>query len=240
MSWGVLEGHERFDERGIAKAKAQGRKWSKADARPLGPQWWGSDRRHNSLYATRVRAFFIGAWLVLVPLLLLWGFVSGPRGMIPKSAVELMLILGIPLGLAALSWGYLMPRYWEGARWRLSLDPEGLHYEAKSYWAPFGSAESWSVRVQDVSRVETGPAADWEPTRSGFLRDKPTPREEMQTFLFMADGSRRVVATVHGGRESLLTLAESIRSSLPTMREQTERAATKRALSSEPGEGFRV
>jgi hypothetical protein len=76
--------------------------------------------------------------------------------------------------------------------------------------------------------------------RRGLLRDRPVPREEVQAFLFMADSSRRVIATVHGGRESMSTLAQSIRSALQAMRERAERSESGHAASSEPGEGFRI
>jgi hypothetical protein len=241
MTWQILDGHERFDERGITKARAEGRKWNRDDMKPLGPLWWGRDSRLNPLHTTRPRAFLIGGWLVLVPLLLLWGFVSGPRGMIPKGVAELMLIISFLPGLAVLFYGFAMPRFFEGLRWRLSLDSEGLHHEAQSYWAPLvSSPKSWSVPLDAIARVETGATAEWEPMRRGLLRDKPVPREEVQTFLFMADGSRRVIATVHGGRESMSTLGQSIRSALQAMRESAERSGSGHAASSEPGEGFRI
>ncbi|HEV2817038.1 MAG TPA: hypothetical protein VGW40_07440 [Allosphingosinicella sp.] len=238
MTWQIFEAHDRVDERVVARARAEGRKWNMDDMKHLGPEWSGGDRRLNPLHATRPRAFFVGGWLVLVPLLVLLGFVFGPRGMIPKGAVELMLIVAFFPGVAVLAYGFLMPRFLEGLRWRLSLESNGLHYQAQSYWAPFvSSPEGWAVPLASIARVETGATADWEPVRRAVLREKPVPREEVQTFLFMDDGSRRVIATVHGGRESMSTLAHSIRSWLQAMRERMDRTARDDFVTVS-GEGF--
>jgi len=238
MTWQIFEAHDRVDERVVARARAQGRKWNMDDMKHLGPEWSGRDRRLNPLYAARPRAFRGGGWLVLVPLMVMWGFVSGPRGMIPNGAVELMLIVAFVPGVAVLAYSFLMPRWLEGVHWRLSLESDRLHYRAESYWAPFGSSPAgWAVPLASIARVETGATADWEPVRRAVLRKKPVPREEVQTFLFMDDGSRRVIASVHGGRESMSTLAHSIRSWLQAMRERMDRAA-RDDVGTVSGEGF--
>lgn len=231
MTWHILQAHNRIDDRVVAKARAEGRKFSRADMKHLGPEWWGADRRLNPLHATRPRAFLMGGWLVGIFLLTLLAWRSG---LISTSSVELLAIFALLPGVAALIYGFEMPRFLASHSWRLMLDDEGLHYQPVSYWEPFVRIEGWSVPLHEVARVETGATADWAPMRSFLLRDKPTPREEVQTFLFLADGSRRVIATVHGGRESMSTLAHSIRSSLQAMRERRVRSE----IATVSGEGF--
>lgn len=203
-------------------------------------QWRGIDQYLNPLWAIRRRAFFIGGWLALLAALILWGSVSGPRGMIPKSVVELFLILGM-LGTVVLFSAWCVTRFYDGLRWRLTHNDGSLVYEASAYWGRVIAApKSWSEPLDQIARVEVGASVDWKATRPGLLGERPVPREEAQVFLFMADGSRRVIATVYDGRARLSTLAQSIRSSLQVLRERTERGASASVLASEPGEGFRV
>jgi hypothetical protein len=238
----------RTDERALARA--QRGSWNLDEMKDLGPQWRGRNRYLNPLHATRPRAIFIGGWLVLFPLLVLWAFVSGPRGMVPRSVVETLLILAFLPGVATLFYAFAMPRFFESQSWVLSLDRQGLTYRARSYWEPLLAApEGWSARLDDVARVETAATAQWEPTRRALLGDKPAPREEVQAFLFMTDGSRRVIATVHGGRESMATLAHSIRSRLDQWQHAglgagrwsgAARAPASAVPDADPDEGFRL
>jgi hypothetical protein len=205
-------------------------------------EWWGTNRHLNPLASTRPVAFSSGAALVSAFLLALWVYVSGPRGMIPQWVMEFISLIAFLPGFLALSYAFLVPPLLDGLVWQLTLEGDVLTYRAQSYWHPIiRKMESWSVPFDKVARVETGATSDWQPTRPGLLWDKPVPRNEAQTFLFMDDGSRRVIATLHDGRESLSTLAQSMRSHF----ERRRSTAAARPLSTQEsirvahaGEGF--
>lgn len=223
---------------------SRGEDWHRANRHLIEDrrQWFGVDEHLNPLWKTRFRAYVIGGWFVVVPLLLLWGFISGPHGMIPISLVKLTVYFGLFPG-TCLVWFYAwdVRRLYNGLRWRLWLEDGALAYEASARWGSIiASPQRWSVRLDQIARVEMGATADWQATRRVLLWERPVPREEAQVFLFMADGSRRVIATAHDGRESLSALAQSIRTFVQTMRELTDRDAGGGLPASEAGEGFRV
>lgn len=77
--------------------------------------------------------------------------------------------------------------------------------------------------LASVARVESGLTRDWAPARryrthivGSLLRRVPD--HEYQTFLVLADGSRRVVRTVNADREGTAMLAHSIRAWLEACR----------------------
>lgn len=114
----------------------------------------------------------------------------------------------------------------------------------------------WSVSLDDIARVESGRTAEWIPHRAmahgplwasgrdgdgvlfggGFVAVPPT---EYQTFLFLSDGSRRVISTLHNGREETAKLAASVRAWV-----EAQRAAPPEILlvdsAAERGEGFDI
>lgn len=237
MTWKIFgeDGHgsniDRPEARAaIARAVAERGKWSGADLEPLGlgPSWYGEIQRLNPLYAGKRRALAMGVGYVGLALLVVWLAASGPRGMVPGVAVSLLVAIGVFLGLPALAWGLGMPRYLPGRRWSLHLSRGGFIYELPAFLHPLVKrVDGWSVALDAVARVETAATAEWEPTRRGWFGDKPTPREEFQTFLFMADGSRRVVAVEQDGRESMARLAASIRAALAQVRDGRPVAAAR-------------
>lgn len=186
----------------------------------LGPIWRGDNAHLFQLHALRGRALVFALVYLGLGALALWGFVSGPRGMVPQVVVNLLLLFALVLGAPALLFAFLAPETVPGNRWSLDLRDGRFHYQAASYWWPLVAGKaSWSAGLDDVARVEAGARAEWQPTRPGFIGKRPTPRDEWQTFLFLSDGSRRVVATVHEGREEMLQLAHSIRSYVLAARE---------------------
>jgi hypothetical protein len=99
----------------------------------------------------------------------------------------------------------------------------------------------WSVPITSIARVEISATAQWVPARPGLVGDNPVSGDEVQAFLFMDNGSRRVIATEHGGRESLSKLTHSIRTWLDRQR-QAERITgeTPPIARLEPADGFNI
>lgn len=120
--------------------------------------------------------------------------------------------------------------------WGLSLAGNRLDYRAH---------DGWAVAVGDVSRVEIAKTADYTGTRNvnhltRALGVKPSidfsafkvPENEWQVFLFMADGTRRVVHHANADRDGCAALAASIRSALAAA------TAKPAAISAPPSQGF--
>lgn len=119
---------------------------------------------------------------------------------------------------------------WLTQEWTLRGDKGALTYKG---------AASWSVHVDQVASVEASQTINWQRVRQypGVKDGALIPEFEWQTFLVMADQSRRVILTANAGREACTTLAASIRAYV-----EAERAAAKSApvaVSTSPdGEGF--
>ncbi len=108
--------------------------------------------------------------------------------------------------------------------WVLKGSAEDLEYKAEAFSQPLDPLEvsrdgsSWKVRLADVVRVETGFTREWQAVRKyqggplGQTLTQRVPEVEVQTFLFMADGTRRVFYTANADREGANALALSVRS----------------------------
>lgn len=101
-------------------------------------------------------------------------------------------------------------------------------------------AESWTAPLSEIARVEAGMTKQWIGSRRiGALIHEVSPYEA-QAFLFMNDGSRRVICSVNGNLEATATLAQSVRSWLEEVKAvppaQPQRAEARPA--NEWREGF--
>ncbi|HYH70389.1 MAG TPA: hypothetical protein VEX16_03700 [Methyloceanibacter sp.] len=117
--------------------------------------------------------------------------------------------------------------------WRLEATPGNLCYNAEDftpYLDPRGVSRQghfWLVTLDQIARVESGPTVEWQRMREyegrpSFMDQfQPIPPAEYQTFLFLNDGSRRVILTANADRESCGTLAMSIRAWLVEQRNRT-------------------
>ena len=72
-------------------------------------------------------------------------------------------------------------------------------------------AELWKASLADIARVEAGSTKQWIGSRRLGNVIHPVSDGESQTFLFMNDGSRRVICSINGNRESAAMLAQSVR-----------------------------
>jgi hypothetical protein len=79
-------------------------------------------------------------------------------------------------------------------------------------------AESWKASLADIARVEAVATKQWIASRQLGNVIHPVTDVEWQAFLFMNDGSRRVICSVNGNRELAATLAQSVRSWLEAMK----------------------
>jgi hypothetical protein len=80
--------------------------------------------------------------------------------------------------------------------------------------------ETWRAPLAQIARVEAGGTQQWQSSRQlGNMLHEVTSYES-QAFLFMGDGSRRVICSVNGHLEATGTLAESVRSWFETRKAQ--------------------
>jgi len=163
-------------------------------------------------------------------------------------------VIGAAWGLWHASRRAKMPDGWFRRTWTLCADGGTLRYRAGDFTPTLDAAgvgaAAWEVTLDEVSRVESGLTREWQPARhySGgpiFANDQSTgmifssgvlevSAFEYQTFLFLADGSRRVIYTANADREGAGTLAQSIRSWIEEMK---AKAPTQMPNgTSEPGE----
>lgn len=117
-------------------------------------------------------------------------------------------------------------------RWFLKATVDGLTYSAGHFSRALDPIDvsahgiSWSVKLASIARVESAHTTEWQAGRvyeggpGGRAGPAAVPPHEYQTFLFLADGSRRVFCTVNIHREDAATLAHSVRSWLEAMKAQ--------------------
>jgi hypothetical protein len=238
----------------------------------LGPLWSGCDSLYNPRHKQRWPVFIVGVALIVIHFMLESIFVSYLyNGLNAEDVDELTLkslkFVFLPGAGALLYAGWFCRKYLM-RRWQLEAAHNSLIYsrplgpihqfiaefqnEAPAFLRPTvgrllpevssGPSEKWRARIADVARVETSATADWEPARQGLLGDNAVSRDEVQAFLFMHDGSRRVIAKVHGGREDMAKLTHSIRSWLDGQRQPERLIEAKRVAVAAPdsADGFNI
>lgn len=106
--------------------------------------------------------------------------------------------------------------------WALSADALCLSYQAAA--SAYLDAARWSVRLDQIARIETGRTVEWQAGRDygRYLGQRvvTAPSAEYQAFLFLTDGSRRVFHTVNADREDAETLAHSVRAWLEARKKE--------------------
>lgn len=101
-----------------------------------------------------------------------------------------------------------------GDEWQLVARPDGLQLQLKP---SAKMRERWAVPLDAIARVETARTAEYMPARylahviDPMGRRQAVPEHEWQTFLFMADGTRRVIYHANAARDECAALAASIR-----------------------------
>lgn len=203
-------------------------------------------------------ALFIGGLAALAPL----GDMLTPRGVgwwVRSMGVDtfaLVTLLGFvclsgSVGAALLT-AIAKPSGWITRRWSLTASAGGFVYRAGPFDRPLDPLQitrdgsRWSVRLDAVARVEAGCTVEWDRVRR--YEGKPSdsldgiakiPGNEYQTFIFMADGSRRVIYTGNGDREGAGMLAHSIGTWIEARRNEAKsRTTSPAALVAAGGEGF--
>jgi hypothetical protein len=203
-------------------------------------------------------ALFIGGLAALAPL----GDMFTPRGVgwwvrsMGVGTFALVTLLGFvclagSVGAALLT-ALEKPSGWITRRWSLTASASRLVYEASRFSAPLDPLQvtrdgsRWSVPLDAVSRVEAGRSVEWQAVR--VYEGKPfdsrdgvakIPDNEYQTFLFMADGSRRVIYTGNADREGAGMLAQCIGAWIEARRNEAKsKTASPAALVAAGEEGF--
>ena len=162
----------------------------------------------------------------------------------------LMFLAGLALSVA--TWlgcvmnAWAMPPPFITRTWTLCVNASGgLEYRAGRF-SPFldpggvsAHGAHWSVTLDAISRVESCQTQGWQPARRYhggpwyLMPFQLVSEHEFQTFLYLNDGSRRVIFTAVAARESCGTLAASIRAWL-----EEARAKSCADFSTHEREGF--
>lgn len=198
--------------------------WTRETGPDGAPLWRGDHSIYNLRYGQLTLPMLVGVVLLLVAIY--GGFSS--RGVRDWAMTAVM------FALAALALGRTVGRKFFGGSWTLTASNGRLLYQS--------DAPKWTAAVSEIASVEAAPTRQWEQTRKydGLLMSIPD--HEWQTFLVMADQSRRVIYTANADRERSGTLAASIRAYVEGQRMAAKRAdpaASAVAASPSPqGEGF--
>ena len=230
-------------------------RWSGADS--VYDVWW--HKRTGKVYANIV----VGVLLFLMGMGALvclevaqdhapWGD-QGWRGWYGTALLFLLgaVVLACAAVLTLLRYDWSILPEFITRNWTLSAGADGLTYRAGNFdWRLVATEVSrdglaWSVALDNVTRVESAPTRQWQGARRykggpAFSRDvAEIPSMEHQVFLFLADGSRRVVHTVNGDPETASMLALSIRSWVEEQK-QAARMKQERKTEREPREGYNI
>jgi hypothetical protein len=146
------------------------------------------------------------------------------------------------------SYDWSMPLRFIRRDWMMSAGWDGLSFQANGLRGWLNPLEicragtRWAVYVDDIARVESGLTTDWQRVRTfdwaPFLHDKHglVPPFEFQTFLYLNDGTRRVIRTFNADPEGCGSLAVSIR----TWLEEARARRRENPLAFVEREGFAV
>ena len=216
------------------------------DGRPI---WKGCDSILNTNQQQAIQLKGCGYPAVIVLLVIALMMIVGGTGGRPVDTMGgaigwLVFVVAAPSAYLLFRMGRgLSMREWFNPAWVLRATEDGFEFkrESRDILLP----ASWSVRLEDVARVEVGRTTEWQPSRtvsvggtSGVIME--TPSFETQVFLFMADQSRRVVYSVNANSEATTTLAHSIRSYVESQKAEAAPAAAA-VRNKDPGqEGFQL
>lgn len=216
--------------------------WAVHDDDADAPVWAGEDSAFDK-YASKERANRLGLLGGIISIaLLMFGLMVFVRGGGLDMMAGLVIMLGSVAWFAVKSYSPGPTRFL-GRQWVLEVQGDRLAYIAQH--APgdiqLWPSEEWSLRIDDIARVESGLTKEWQAVRHYRPEQKhhhldAIPDVEYQTFLFLSDGSRRVLYTANAAREATATFAHSVRSWL----ERQRNAAKARDTSPDHqiGEGF--
>lgn len=178
------------------------------------PVWRGKDAIFNQMHeGGKKLQIAAAAWVALV------AFFLWMDGFKFTRDVAIVAALVLPLAALFLAFSLLWGRQFVGSEWSLEVHSDFIGFKGR---------EKWAVPLDAVARVETGKTADYVPARyygfrAGSLPQTPlnarlwgwkmldTSEHEWQVFLFMADGTRRVIYHANAARDDCAALAASIR-----------------------------
>lgn len=159
----------------------------------------------------------------------------------------LVLLIGVPAGVIFMrgaKGGGLSVRTFFNEDWVLwearTADFHGLHFLRRA--GAHRPEETWAASLTDIARVETGMTKQWIGSRTLGQTIHPVTDFESQTFLFMNDGSRRVICSANANQEVTATLAHSVRTWLEEKRDAAHgtRSSGGEGLSVDKPEGFDI
>jgi len=147
--------------------------------------------------------------------------------------VSLMIV---PLIILSTFYAVFIGLQWHGDKWTLFSSPIDLSYQGK---------ENWKTALDAISRVEISRTSEFTPARRyagtphGIDPIQSVPRDEWQTFLFLKDGTRRVVYHANAARDDCAALAASIREYVEQARHAAPAASPSSPWPSAPvADGF--
>lgn len=150
------------------------------------------------------------------------------------GASMLVAALMFPVGAICLMDALMIKEEFIGKKWALWADLSEFIYEGSS---------KWSVSMDSIARVEIAKTKDSLPARKykggifGGGGLQLVPEHEWQTFLFLNDGTRRVVHIANADRDGCAALAASIREYVETARAAADPQSSDTSPAA-PADGF--
>lgn len=192
--------------------------WTKEIGTDGLPLWSGKNSIYDALAPSHAQKWANTKSLIFLPILIA-SIIIG----ITTSIVGCLIIIGISLIWVLI--GNDAQSKFIGENWRLISEARELRYSGSS---------KWSVSLDEISRVEVGKTCDYKPLRDyggrGIKDDYRTvPEHEWQTFLFMNDGTRRVIYIANAARDDCAMLAASIREYIGSARDSAPPSTSSEA-----------
>lgn len=239
--------------------------WTCTKDRDGAPVWRGCDSVYDMCFDVRTWRWMgeVAAFAIMLPasligaVLLPWAVWESASGGWSEPSLApyvygflWLLSVGMTLALiGAIKEVWSRPRKFICRSWMLSASGDHVIYRAGDFDAPLDAGAAgrngtaWSVRLDEIARVESGATSQWQAVRryegapfNQGLRE--IPRMEFQAFLYLNDGSRRVIFIANGDPESVGTLAQSIRDWIETRRRTGRVKTISPAALTSAGEGF--
>lgn len=207
--------------------------WYK-DTAPSGlPVWRGKDSIFNFQHHTGHEILGAGLLLGIIGAVLLASFLitafSPYKGDDLSSGYALaagVLMIGARI---LLRHGNRTRGKFIGQAWTLAASNDGITFKGNDRWA---------VSLDAVARVETARTVEYTPARQFGSQLRNTPADEWQTFIFLNDGTRRVIYHANADRDGCAALAASIREYVEAARSAAAAPESPNATPAPPADGF--
>jgi hypothetical protein len=180
--------------------------WTKETGADGLPVWRGKDSILN-IHHWRKPLIIGGGIFLLVVYAGMRAGTGHSRG--AQGVATLIGYIVLPFAFLFIMGGLGIGAKWLGSAWSLTARADGFAFQG---------AAIWTASFNAIGRVEIAQTKDYQPTRRYAYALDDIPADEWQVFLFMVDGTRRVIHHASADRDGCAALAASIRGWLESAR----------------------